>query len=191
MRTGPRVGAGVAKSQKPVALTSPIGEAGTMADASNSQEWIELEIQGEAKYVRGLFVLGGGNSHTRFRNSPAGQIFAKDDNFHARAGGGVGVVTPELRGFRLMPYFLYNSNFGGSDNSAHTTREYGIDFEWSTKGGEKWTSTWVVGAALITETGKAYADLEAGFGSHEGEFEAEGFMVTFGWHLGVTLSGGD
>ncbi|MBA3463252.1 MAG: hypothetical protein H0T46_25065 [Deltaproteobacteria bacterium] len=88
------MGAGVARSTKPVPLVSPIGEPATMADASNSQEWIELELQGDVKYVRGIFVLGGGNSHTRFRNSPMGPIFAKDDNFHARAGGGFGLVPP-------------------------------------------------------------------------------------------------
>jgi hypothetical protein len=190
--SGIRVGGGVARSTKPVTLTSPIGEGSAMADASNSQEWAELEVLGDLKYVRGIFMLGGGNSHTRFRESPMGNIFAKDDNFHARAGGGFGLLSPEIEGFRLVPYFVYNSNFGVTDNDTAVTKEYGVDVEWSTvmSKEKKVTSSFVMGAALITETGPAYADLH-GFGSHEGTFEVKGVMITFAWHLAVALGGDD
>jgi hypothetical protein len=185
--TGARVGAGVARSTNPMTLPSPIGEAPTMADASNSQEWMELELQGDVKYVRGIFVLGGGNSHTRFRNSPTGPIFAKDDNFHARAGGGLGLVSPAFKGFRVAPYFIYNSNFGGQYNAASVTKEYGVDIEWLTAPGKRIGQVFVVGAALITETGTASAEL-GGIGTHDGGFEVEGAMITFGWHLALDFT---
>ncbi len=188
MGMGARAGAGVARSTKPVTLMSPIGEGGSMADVSNSQEWMELEIHGGHKYVRGIFVLGGGNSHTRFRRTDGTvlPIYAKDDNFHARAGGGVALVSPALYGFRVAPYVIFNSNFGGQDNSATNTRELGIDLEWSQTLSKRSESTFVIGAALITETGPTYAEL-GGLGSQEGEFEVEGAMITFGWHYSIDL----
>lgn len=155
-----------------------------MADASNSEEWIELELQGDVKYVRGIFVLGGGNSHTRFRDSSTGPIYAADENFHARAGGGFGLVPPPFHGFRAVPYFIYNSNFGGQYNSAAVTKEYGVDIEWLTSPGKRVSQVFVVGAALITETGPASAEL-GGIGTHDGDFVVEGAMITFGWHLAL------
>ncbi|CAN5688416.1 hypothetical protein BH11MYX3_BH11MYX3_29770 [soil metagenome] len=189
MAAGARVGGGVARSTKPQALTSPIGEGTSMADASNSQEWVELELSGGYRYARGILVLGGGVSHTRFRRTDgtAFPIYAMDDNFQARAGGGLSLVSPTFYGFRVAPYLLYSSNFGTLYNGADSTREYGLDLEWARPISGRTESVFVVGAALITETGNADAEL-GGFGSQDGEFTVEGAMITFGWHLGLDFS---
>lgn len=185
--TGLRTGTGVGRSTQP-ALLRGAGDTGAVVDASYSQDWLQLDTLGEVAVVRGLFSIGGGNSHMRFRNLNPGSmpIFAKDDNFHARLAFGLGLVTPAWHGLRLQPYTMYNVNFGDDSNSAGSTKELGADIEIVTlKGEEKRTSsTFAFGVARTWEKGTAAPDF-GNFTSPEGEYEVTGWMVTFAWHFGV------
>ena len=191
--TGVRTGTGVSRSSEPVAVVSPIGEPGTTIDSSYSQEWLQVDVLGEVSGVRGLFALGGGNSHARFRNKAPGMepIFAVDDGFHARVAVGVGFVTPAYHGLRLQPYAMLNNNFGDFANSAGSTKELGVDLELVSPLGSKGTSTFMFGVARIWESGGAEPNFGGNFSYYEGDFETAGWMLTFGWHFAVRLKGDD
>jgi hypothetical protein len=184
--TGIRTGTGVARSTQLAPLGSPISDDGIAVDSSYSQDWLQLDTLGELGVVRGLFSIGGGNSHMRFRGKgPSSMpIFAKDDNFHARVAFGFGLVTPPWHGLRLQPYGVYNVNLGDDTNTAGSTKELGVDFELMTRLGERGSSTVLVGVARTWEAGTAYPDF-GNLGTYEGAYEVTGWMVTFGWHYAV------
>ncbi|MBA3463253.1 MAG: hypothetical protein H0T46_25070 [Deltaproteobacteria bacterium] len=67
------------------------------------------------------------------------------------------------------------------------TKEYGVDVEWLTRPNQRTSHVFAVGAALITETGPASAELGS-IGTHDGNFEVEGVMITFGWHFAIDMT---
>jgi hypothetical protein len=82
---------------------------------------------------------------------------------------------------RPIGYVLYNYNAFGEPTAVAGSLAVGIDVELEQRASEHRTTSFVVGAALIRESGNAQAEI-GGLGSYDGSFSSTGMMVTFGWH---------
>jgi hypothetical protein len=181
---GIRAGSGISRSSSPTTLMSSVDPDTKDADASASASWVELEGIVLSKYARGLFAIGGGSGHTRLRSSTGMNpetISASDSSFATRLGAGIGVSPVTIGPLRPIPYTFYNINWGPDPTGITSTLELGVDVEFESRLDRHTASAFVVGAALIRESGQAQATF-TDVGTYDGTFSTTGFMVTFGWH---------
>jgi hypothetical protein len=99
-----------------------------------------------------------------------------------RLGAGFGISPVRIGPVRPVPYVFYNYNWGPDPTAVTTTREIGIDVEIGGGDTKKGTGAFVVGVAMIRESGQVQARL-SDVGSYDGSFESTGLMVTFGFHF--------
>lgn len=181
---GLRTGTGVSKTSSPATLQSTIEETPRTADASLSDQLLDLETMLVKSNVRAMFVLGIATGHARYRATmPAGlPIFAKDDNFVFRAGAGLGFAPIHIGPVRPAPYVMYVMNPLTTENTVKHDYELGVNVELERQLDERTTIAIVLGLALTYETGLSYADFHTG-DTYRSEYQTTGVLVTLGGQI--------